>query len=107
MPEVKQGGDVALFIEKWMQALLDHPFRLNAATFRITAKVGIALFSDAGANADILLKNAEAALKQAKASHNRYLLHTQKMAEMMAGMRMRSGSVPYMKAYKPAPIHHR
>jgi len=85
MPEVKQGGDVALFVEKWMQALLDHPFRLNAATFRITAKVGIALFPDAGANAETLLKNAEAALKQAKASHDRYLLHTPKMTEMMVG----------------------
>src|ERR1039458_7956284 len=85
MPEVKQGGDMALFVEKWMQALLDHPFRLNTATFRITAKVGIALFPDAGANADTLLKNAEAALKQAKASHDRYLLHTPKMTEMMAG----------------------
>jgi PleD family two-component response regulator len=30
MPEVKQGGGMALFVEKWMQALLDHPFHLNA-----------------------------------------------------------------------------
>jgi diguanylate cyclase (GGDEF)-like protein/PAS domain S-box-containing protein len=85
MPEVKQGGDMALFVEKWMQALLDHPFRLNTATFRIRAKVGIALFPEDGANADTLLKHAEAALKQAKASHNRYLFHTQKMTEMVAG----------------------
>ncbi len=85
LPEVKQEADVVLLVEKWMQALLDHPFRLNAATFRITAKVGIALLPDAGANADTLLKNAEAALKQAKASHDRYLLHTPKMAEMVAG----------------------
>ena len=84
MPEVKQGGDMALFVEKWMQALLDHPFRLNAGTFRITAKVGIALFPDDGVNADTLFKNAEAALKQAKASRNRYLFHTQKMTEMVA-----------------------
>jgi diguanylate cyclase (GGDEF)-like protein/PAS domain S-box-containing protein len=84
MPEVKQGGDMALFVEKWMQALLDHPFRLNTATFRITAKVGIALFPDDGVNADTLFKNAEAALKQAKTSRNRYLFHTQKMTEMVA-----------------------
>jgi diguanylate cyclase (GGDEF)-like protein/PAS domain S-box-containing protein len=84
MPEVKQGGGMALFVEKWMQALLDHPFHLNAIAFRITAKVGIALFPDDGVNADTLFKNAEAALKQAKASRNRYLFHTQKMTEMMA-----------------------
>jgi diguanylate cyclase (GGDEF)-like protein/PAS domain S-box-containing protein len=84
MPEVKQGGDMALFVEKWMQALLDHPFRLNAGTFRITAKVGIALLPDDGVNADTLFKNAEAALKQAKASRSRYLFHTQKMTEMVA-----------------------
>ena len=84
LPVVKQEGDVARIIEKTMEAFLEHPFRLNDAVFRIAHKVGIALFPDDGANADTLFRNAEAALKKAKASGERYLFHTQKMTESVA-----------------------
>ncbi len=53
--------------------------------FRIAAKVGVALFPDDGADADTLFRNAEAALKKAKASGDRYLFYTQKMTETVAG----------------------
>jgi diguanylate cyclase (GGDEF)-like protein/PAS domain S-box-containing protein len=85
LPEVKQEGDVARLLEKMMQAFLAHPFRLNDAVFRIAAKVGVALFPDDGADADVLFKNAEAALKKAKAKGDRYLFYTQKMTEAVAG----------------------
>jgi diguanylate cyclase (GGDEF)-like protein/PAS domain S-box-containing protein len=85
LPEVKQGGDVARLLDKWMEAFLGHPFRLNDAGFRIAAKVGVALFPGDGADADILFTNAEAALKKAKSSGERYLFYTQKMTEMVAG----------------------
>jgi len=68
-----------------MAAFLAHPFRLNDAVLRLSAKVGVALFPDDGADADTLVRNAEAALKAAKASGERYLLHTQNMTEMIAG----------------------
>src|ERR1039458_5103522 len=68
-----------------MAAFLDHPFRLNEAVFRIGAKVGIALFPDDGADADTLFRNAEAALKRAKASGDRYLFYTKTMTEAVAG----------------------
>ncbi len=85
MPEVRQDGNVARLLEKTMEALQEYPFRLNDAVFRIAAKVGVALFPDDGANAEILFKNAEAALKKAKAGGERYLFYTQKMTEAMAG----------------------
>ncbi len=53
--------------------------------FRIAAKVGAALFPDDGADADTLFKNAEAALKKAKARGDRYLFYTQAMTETVAG----------------------
>jgi EAL domain-containing protein (putative c-di-GMP-specific phosphodiesterase class I) len=53
--------------------------------FRIAAKVGIALFPDDGADADTLFRNAEAALKKAKASGERYLFYTQTMTAAVAG----------------------
>jgi diguanylate cyclase (GGDEF)-like protein len=85
LPEVRQDGDVARFLEKTMTAFLEHPFRLNDAVFRIAVKVGVALFPDDGADADTLFKNAEAALKKAKASGERYLFYTQKMTATVAG----------------------
>jgi diguanylate cyclase (GGDEF)-like protein/PAS domain S-box-containing protein len=85
IPEIKKEDDVALLVEKWMKALHDHPFGVKTATFRISAKVGIAMYPEDGSNADTLFKHAEAALKQAKTSRNRYLFHTPKMTEMMAG----------------------
>jgi diguanylate cyclase (GGDEF)-like protein len=85
LPEVKQEGDVARLLEKTMGAFLEHPFRLNDAVFRIAAKVGVTLFPDDGANADTLYRNAEAALKKAKASGERYLFYTQRMTEAVAG----------------------
>lgn len=85
LPKVKHGGDLVRLLEKWMEVFLDHPFRLNEVVFRITAKVGVALFPDDGADADSLFKNAEAALKKAKASGDRYLFYTKKMTEMVVG----------------------
>ncbi len=85
LPEVRQDGDVARLVEKTMGAFLEHPFRLNDAVFRIVAKVGVALFPDDGTDADTLFKNAEAALKKAKASGERYLFYTQAMNESVAG----------------------
>ena len=85
LPELTQGQDVRELVETAMDNLLDHPFRLNDAVFRIAAKVGIALFPDHGPNAQTLFKNAEAALKNAKATGERYLFYTQKMSASVAG----------------------
>ncbi|MGK2915451.1 MAG: EAL domain-containing protein, partial [Porticoccaceae bacterium] len=84
MPEIKRAGNVARLLEKTMAALLVHPFGLNDAVFRIAAKVGVALFPDDGGDAETLFRNAEAALKRAKASGERYLFYTGAMTEMVA-----------------------
>jgi diguanylate cyclase (GGDEF)-like protein/PAS domain S-box-containing protein len=85
LPEVKQDGNLAGLIDGFMAAFLDHPFRLNDAVFRVALKMGVALFPDDGADADTLFKNAEAALKKAKASGDPYLFYTQKMTDTAAG----------------------
>ncbi|MBK8738069.1 MAG: EAL domain-containing protein [Betaproteobacteria bacterium] len=83
LPEVRQNTDAARQIEKLMADFLEHPFRLGEATFRIAIRVGAALFPDDGEDADVVFRNAEAALKKAKASGDRYLFYTQKMTESM------------------------
>jgi len=84
LPEVKRDGDVARLLEKTLGDFLEHPFHLNDAVFRIAAKVGAALFPDDGADADTLFRNAEAALKKAKARGDRYLFYTQTMTDTVA-----------------------
>jgi PAS domain S-box-containing protein/diguanylate cyclase (GGDEF)-like protein len=83
MPEVGKEGNIARLVENKLEEFQDHPFRLDGAVFRIAAKVGVALFPDDGAEADALLKHAEAALKRAKASGERYLFYTQTMTATM------------------------
>jgi len=84
MPQVMQGGDVARLLEKWTKAFLEHPFHLNDAEFRISARAGIAIFPDDGTDVETLFKNAEVALKQAKSSGDRYLFYARKMNEAVA-----------------------
>jgi diguanylate cyclase (GGDEF)-like protein/PAS domain S-box-containing protein len=85
LPQVKQDGEVARALEQLMAAFLEHPFQLDDAVLRISAKVGIALFPYDGADSDTLFKNAESALNKAKTSGDRYLFYTQKMTDMVAG----------------------
>jgi diguanylate cyclase (GGDEF)-like protein len=85
LPEVRRAAGVARLLEKTMAAFLEHPFRLDDAVLRIPTKVGVALYPEDGASADALLRNAEAALKKAKAGGDRYLFYTEKMTETVAG----------------------
>jgi diguanylate cyclase (GGDEF)-like protein/PAS domain S-box-containing protein len=84
LPDIKRVADVARLLEKTLHSFLGHPFRLDEAVFRISAKVGVAMFPDDGADADTLFKNAESALKKAKASGERYLCYAQKMTASVA-----------------------
>ena len=85
LPAVTQEGDLARLLEKTLAAFLSHPFQLNQVSYRVAAKAGVALFPDDGANADVLFRNAEAALKKAKAGGDRYLFYAQKMTDTVAG----------------------
>jgi diguanylate cyclase (GGDEF)-like protein/PAS domain S-box-containing protein len=84
VPRVAQGGDVARLLDEAMDALASHLFRLDDVELRIAAKAGVALFPDDGNDADTLFKHAEAALKKAKASGERYLFYVGKMTAAVA-----------------------
>jgi diguanylate cyclase (GGDEF)-like protein len=73
MPVIKAHGNMVGLLEQWIDTFLKHPFRLNDGVFRISLKVGVALFPDDGEEADTLFKHAEAALKKAKTRGERYL----------------------------------
>jgi EAL domain-containing protein (putative c-di-GMP-specific phosphodiesterase class I) len=85
LPEVRYDGDVVHRVEQTTTALLQHPFRLNDSVYRIAVKVGVALYPEDGGDADTLFKNAEAALKKAKVSGDRYLFYAQRMSDTSVG----------------------
>jgi diguanylate cyclase (GGDEF)-like protein/PAS domain S-box-containing protein len=84
-PTVKSEADLGRLIEQAIESFLRHPFRLNDAVFHIGAKVGIALYPDDGADADMLIRNAEAALRKAKMAGERYLFYAERMSETVIG----------------------
>ena len=84
LPKVMYESNVARVLEKTIAAFMKHEFSLNDAVYRMAAKIGVAVFPDDGTDADMLFNNAEAALKKAKASRDRYLFYAQKMTETVA-----------------------
>ena len=85
LPAIGTVVDLARRIETELEAIAEHPFRLDAGVFRIAAKSGIALFPGDGDSAEALFRNAEAALKRAKRHGERYLFYTRSMTETVAG----------------------
>ncbi|MEJ0037854.1 MAG: EAL domain-containing protein [Gammaproteobacteria bacterium] len=85
LPEVENEESVARLLEGAMKVFLEQDFTLKESPCRVAAKVGVALFPDDGTDADSLFRNAESALKKAKASTERYLFYAQKMTETVAG----------------------
>ncbi|MEO7050809.1 MAG: bifunctional diguanylate cyclase/phosphodiesterase [Rhodanobacter sp.] len=67
-----------------LDAIFHPPFRISDRNVSISAKLGIALFPVDGADADALLRNAEAALKKAKATGELFLFFTQAMTDRVA-----------------------
>jgi PAS domain S-box-containing protein/diguanylate cyclase (GGDEF)-like protein len=76
LPNVKGKSQVKRMVEKLSCDWFGKLFRLSDAELKISARAGIALFPNDGANAEVLLSNAEAALMQAKESGERHSFYT-------------------------------
>jgi diguanylate cyclase (GGDEF)-like protein len=84
LPRIGRGDNVARLAEQRLADTFGMPFLLGAVEQRVSAKVGIAMFPEDGADAETLFKNAEAALNKAKESNEPYLFYTQKLTERAA-----------------------
>jgi diguanylate cyclase (GGDEF)-like protein/PAS domain S-box-containing protein len=62
----------------------EHAFELSGATFRASAKLGLAIFPGDGADAAQLLDRAEVALKRAKKTGKRFLAYERSMTDGVA-----------------------
>jgi diguanylate cyclase (GGDEF)-like protein/PAS domain S-box-containing protein len=84
LPDIKEEADIVHFLEKYVSAALSEPFMLEGQELRISARTGIAVFPDDGKDADTLLRNAEAALKKAKLSGDKYSFYTPELNARVA-----------------------
>src|SRR5207253_3066110 len=84
LPRVRSDEELARRIENRLQELFGEPFRVADSEVSISAKLGIALFPQDARDGETLFKNAEAALKKAKAAGERYLFYTQEMTKRVA-----------------------
>lgn len=84
VPDVQQDAGIARILEERLHGWLDDPIRTVATELRISVKLGIALYPNDGCDPETLLRNAEAALKRAKATGDRYLFYTEQMTARIA-----------------------
>jgi diguanylate cyclase (GGDEF)-like protein/PAS domain S-box-containing protein len=83
-PGVKTEQEVARRTEKRAAETFAAPFVIGGTELRVSARIGTAFFPNDGADADTLLRGAEAAVKKAKASGERYVFYTQEMSARVA-----------------------
>jgi diguanylate cyclase (GGDEF)-like protein/PAS domain S-box-containing protein len=84
LPDVSGELDAAQALGELTRKCFAEPFQVRDTELRLAAKAGIALFPGNGADADALLRNAEAALKRCKASGERHLFFAEEMTSRVA-----------------------
>ena len=74
-PAISGAEEVARRLEEAAAKFFGVPFQIEDREVRLAAKAGIAVYPDDGKDADALFRNAEAALKRAKETGERYLFY--------------------------------
>jgi len=82
--DARDADAVALAVDHLLRSCFDAPFVLSDTELRMAAKAGIALYPLDGADAETLLRNAEAAANKAKASADSLLFYTAGMNTRVA-----------------------
>jgi diguanylate cyclase (GGDEF)-like protein/PAS domain S-box-containing protein len=79
-----EAADIMHLLEQILSAVAGQPYHLGGSELRIAARAGVALYPSDGTDGDHLLKNAEAALKDAKRTGNRHLFYAPQMNARVA-----------------------
>ena len=82
--DLQTAEEVAHRVEQRAAEIFGPPFQIGESELRVSAKFGIAMSPDDGADADTLFRNADAALKNAKARGERYLFYARTMNERVS-----------------------
>ena len=84
IPNVRKLESVARAIDAGFSRVEGEAFDLGGSELRVAVRCGIAMYPSDGADADALFRNAEAALKKAKRTRDKYLYYTEEMTERVA-----------------------
>ena len=84
VPDVASAEDLASRTAAPLREVFSRPYQVAGTELRIGGRLGITLYPDDAAGVDDLVRNAEAALKKAKASGEHYLFFEQRMTERVA-----------------------
>jgi diguanylate cyclase (GGDEF)-like protein/PAS domain S-box-containing protein len=82
--ELARDVDAAEILQHTLFGALDQPFELDGQDVRISTRAGLSLYPADGADAETLFKHAEAALKNARTSGQRYLYYAPRMNAALA-----------------------
>ena len=83
-PDIRDEADIAHIVEEKIIGRLNQSFTLAGQELRVSAKAGVALFPGDATEPEALFSSAEAALRQAKGSSDRYLFYAPRMNAMVA-----------------------
>jgi diguanylate cyclase (GGDEF)-like protein/PAS domain S-box-containing protein len=81
---IDDGSDVALYVENHLMSLMRHAFELQRTELRVALCSGIALFPADGRTPDMLIGNAETALRSAKTAGSNYTFYAPHMNARVA-----------------------
>ena len=84
LTEMNDPSAIAQFIEKKLSPVVSRPQKLEGKNIKISGKVGVAIAPADGTDAEIILKNAEVALKTAKQGSDRYVFYARDMNAQVA-----------------------
>jgi len=77
-------AEAAHRLEERSKSVFGVPFRIGQETIHVTATTGVAVFPNDASRPEVLLANAEAALRNAKAASEQYLLYSPEMNARVA-----------------------
>ena len=81
---VRDASEIAHVVESQVFACFRDPLAAGGTQLHVSPRAGVALHPADGGDADTLFRNAEAALKKAKASGERFLFYAPQMNERVA-----------------------
>jgi diguanylate cyclase (GGDEF)-like protein/PAS domain S-box-containing protein len=84
LPDIRQLSEIAHRIETLHVETFQRPFTVEGQELKVSMAIGIAIYPDDGADAEILFRNAEAALKKTKASGEPFLFYETSINAKMA-----------------------
>jgi diguanylate cyclase (GGDEF)-like protein/PAS domain S-box-containing protein len=81
---VAEAADIVHILERVLTSAAGQPFNAGGHELRMASRAGVAVYPADGADADSLLRNAEAALKDAKRTGRKYIFYAPQMNAQVA-----------------------